>query len=223
VQWPGATITFSSVGGVTDSRDDDAQSLKVLGSRLRRQRRAHRLTLREVAELSGLSVPFLSKVENGGAAPSLTSLFALARVLGTSPEWLLAAPTEDHVRFVPRDAGQRFQVTDDGRAHRRQLTGANEPFSAAEYSAEHGADLGGWNASPGREVIHVLSGRLLVVLKTDSGEETHTLRTGDTLVYDTSVPHLWKALGRDTTRFLHVLTDGTARAQELVPAAISGN
>ena len=208
---------------MSDSGEDNAQWLQILGARLRSQRRTHRLTLREVAEQSGLSVPFLSKVENGGATPSLTSLFALARVLGTTPEWLLAAPTHDAVRFVPRDAGQRFQVTDDGRAHRRQLTGVGEPFSAAEYSAEHGADLGGWNASPGREVIHVLSGRLEVVLRAETGEESHILGTGDTLVYDTSVPHRWQALGRSTTRFLHVLADGAARVQDAMPVAISGN
>lgn len=208
---------------MSDARDDDAQSLRALGTRLRRQRRARRLTLRDVAAQTGLSVPFLSKVENGGAAPSLTSLFALARVLGTSPEWLLAAPTVDSVRFVPKEAGQRFPVTDDGRAHRRQLTGAGEPFSAAEYVAEHGADLGGWNASPGREVIHVLSGRLEVTLRHDTGEISHVLDAGDTLIYDTSVPHRWTARGRSATRFLHVLTDGTARDQELLPMASSGN
>ena len=79
-------------------------------------------------------MPFLSQVETSFAAPSLTSLFAIARVLDTTPERLLAGPVSADVVVTSGDGGQRYDITDAAQtAFRRQLTGLGEPFSAAEY------------------------------------------------------------------------------------------
>lgn len=187
----------------------DADPLVALGRRLRARRRALGLTLRQLSDRSGTSVPFLSQVENGLGTPSLTTLFTLARELGTPPEVLLAGPASDAVTLVRAGEGQRFAVSDAPRsAVRRQLTGADESFSAAEYTVDPGDDLGGFFASEGREVLHVLAGRLAVDLVAEDGLVTHELGAGDTLVYSTSTEHRWRHLGADTTRFLHVVTAG---------------
>lgn len=186
--------------------DVPADALGVLGHRLREQRRRNNLTLKELARRTGLSVPFLSQVENG-KTPSLASLFALARELDTTPEALLAGPAREDVAFVRADAGARYPYSDGERpAVRRQLTGEGEPFSAAEYVAEPDADLGGFQASPGRELIYVVAGGLLVEIRTPSGLTRHALGPGDTLAYSTTDEHRWSVVGQETTRFLHVLS-----------------
>ena len=55
-----------------------------LGQRLRERRRELRLTLKEVADGAGLSVGFISLVERGLTAPSISSTSALARA-GKTP------------------------------------------------------------------------------------------------------------------------------------------
>ena len=117
-----------------DRREDhDQRALAELGQAVRSRRSQLGLTLSQVAERSGLSAPFLSQVETSFAAPSLVSLFAIARVLDTTPERLLAGPVSADVVVTPRGEGQRYPVTDAARgAFRRQLTGLGEPFSAAE-------------------------------------------------------------------------------------------
>ncbi len=184
----------------------DADALAELGQAVRARRTQLGLTLSKVADGTGLSVPFLSQVETAFAAPSLISLFAIARVLDTTPERLLAGPVAADVVVTRRGEGQRYRVTDDDDANvRRQLTGLGEPFSAAEYEVEPGSDLGGFFSSDGREMIHVKVGRLSVDLETTDGEIiTHDLSAGDTIVYTTALRHRWRPRGRSATRFVHV-------------------
>ena len=47
------------------SRVDDAERIQRLGAKIRALRKEHGLTLKVLAQLSGLSHPFLSQVERG--------------------------------------------------------------------------------------------------------------------------------------------------------------
>ena len=190
--------------------DHDRRALRELGQAVRTRRAQLGLTLSQVAERSGLSAPFLSQVETSFAAPSLVSLFAIARVLDTTPERLLAGPVSADVVVTPKGEGQRYAVTDAARgAFRRQLTGLGEPFSAAEYVVAPGSDLGGVFSSAGREMIHVTTGSLIVEIETGDGHfAVHRLTAGDTMVYSTDARHRWRHLGDSTTRFVHVSVPG---------------
>jgi transcriptional regulator with XRE-family HTH domain len=64
--------------------------LAALGASIRAQRMAYGLSLRELAEQTGVSNAYLSQVERGRHEPSLTVLSAVARALGVSLESLLA-------------------------------------------------------------------------------------------------------------------------------------
>ena len=191
-------------------RDHDTRALEELGQAVRTRRNQLGLTLSQVADRAGLSVPFLSQVETSFAAPSLTSLFAIARVLETTPERLLAGPVSADVVVTGSDEGQRYDITDAPQtAFRRQLSGLEEPFSAAEYVVEPGSKLGGFFASEGREMIHVTQGMLAVDLDDgDGGIVTHRLAAGDTMIYSTATRHRWHHLGAETTRFVHVSAPG---------------
>ncbi|MET0323786.1 MAG: XRE family transcriptional regulator [Ilumatobacteraceae bacterium] len=196
---------------LTSSAADEleADALRDLGGAVRARRHQLGFKLSDMAAGTGLSVPFLSQVETSFATPSLTSLFAIARYLDTTPERLLAGPGPAAVVLTRQDEGRRYLVTDDQRsASRRQITGLGEPFSVAEYTIEPGERLGGFHASRGRELLYVTAGRLLVDIDGGDGPVTHELAAGDSLVYPTSVHHRWRHTGRSTTRFVHVVSAG---------------
>jgi transcriptional regulator with XRE-family HTH domain len=67
----------------------DAQ-MKVLGGFIRSQRKLANLSLRQLAELTSLSNPYLSQVERGLHQPSVRVLRLLADALNVSAETLLA-------------------------------------------------------------------------------------------------------------------------------------
>ena len=63
-----------------------------LTDRLRHRRKELKLTLKDVADKSGLSFSFISQVERGLTMPSLTSLVALARALDSPINQFLEQP-----------------------------------------------------------------------------------------------------------------------------------
>ena len=83
---------------------DDKEALRV-GAAVRRRRRSLGLTLAAVATRSGLSVPFLSQIENERARPSARSLDRVADALETTTARLRAAA--DSARTVERGPGGR--------------------------------------------------------------------------------------------------------------------
>src|SRR6476469_9487780 len=87
---PHGSRTDDAREGAGAMGDHKEQPLRV-GAAVRRRRRALRLTLAAVAERSGLSVPFLSQVENERARPSRSSLEKVADALRTTAVELLAA------------------------------------------------------------------------------------------------------------------------------------
>ena len=90
-------------------RDDPFRiQLESLGEFIRSQRRLARLSLRELAELTDVSNPYLSQIERGLHEPSVRVLRSIARALNVSAETLLAQaglldPEDDatHDRAVP--------------------------------------------------------------------------------------------------------------------------
>jgi transcriptional regulator with XRE-family HTH domain len=66
------------------SQDDPAS----LGEYIRRQREVHELTMRQVAEMVGISNPYLSQIERGLREPSERVMEAIARTLELSSDQL---------------------------------------------------------------------------------------------------------------------------------------
>ena len=72
-----------------------------LGDRIRARRRTLGLTLAQVAEKSGLSIPYVSNLERGRGNPTIDALRALASALGLTASDLLGGNAEEG--FDPLD------------------------------------------------------------------------------------------------------------------------
>ena len=79
-------------------RDADADFESPLGAFIRRQRELQELSMRQLADLAGISNPYLSQIERGLREPSEKVLDALARNLEISADAL-------HERGRRRPAG----------------------------------------------------------------------------------------------------------------------
>lgn len=79
--------------------------LEALGAFIRSQRKLARLSLRQLAELTSLSNPYLSQIERGLHQPSVRVLKSIADALDLSAETLLAQAgllDPDRVAAEPR-------------------------------------------------------------------------------------------------------------------------
>lgn len=95
---------------------ENTDAAQALGAEIRGLRGARRMTLAALADATGLSIGFLSKVERGQARPSVTALQEIATALEVAVGWFFAqegpVPAEERP-FVVR-AGHRRRLTYSG-------------------------------------------------------------------------------------------------------------
>ena len=70
------------------------QQLQEIGARLKKARLAKNMTQLQLAEAAGISVSFLSHLENGTQAMNIKILVSLLNHLGISADWLLNNETD---------------------------------------------------------------------------------------------------------------------------------
>ncbi len=181
------------MGAVSQSAGgSDAHDIGALGAVVRRDRQRMGLSVEALAERSGLSAGLVSQLERGRGNPSLQTLSRLAAALGTPLVSLLQRAQRHGEPVVRADA--RFvlpELADDAGPHpvRELLTpDQNLPLQVIRTVMPPGFSN---QSRPfrhlGLESVHVLSGRLVVVL----GETAHELAEGDTITYDCSQAHWW--------------------------------
>src|SRR5690349_18953340 len=171
-----------------------------IGSRIRAARQAQRLTIEQVADATGLTKGFLSRVERDLTSPSVASLVTLCQVLSVSVGDLFAAP-ETHL--TRRDDGPRISLGGQGiverlltaRSERRLqiLQATIEPRGRGEnelYAVDCDVD-----------VLHVVKGRIKLILT----NEEYDLEEGDTLSFPGREPHTWINPTDQTVEVLWVL------------------
>ncbi len=92
-----------------------------LGSYLREQRKAAKLSLRQLSELAGVSNPYLSQIERGLKKPSAEILQQLARGLEVSAESLFVrAGFLDEMPTASDAPGVLTAIATDSRLSERQ-------------------------------------------------------------------------------------------------------
>ena len=78
------------------------QLRKAIAKETRTRRQARGLTQAALAEEIDVSVEMVSRLERGRCFPSVPTLVALARALGTTPDELLSFPRPKHSRELQR-------------------------------------------------------------------------------------------------------------------------
>ena len=197
-----------------------------IGARVRAFREARGLDLAALAETTNLSPAFLAGLENGDIYPPIGTLQKVARALdvrlgtfldgeestdpvisrieGCPDGRCMASPTE-HNTDAPqggcaepaadmRRPGYIYQVLGKGKSDRNMEPFCVEFFPPAPDAEPH------LSSHQGEEFILVLAGRLGVRY----GRERFELSPGETIYYNSIVPHALTALDGEPVRILGV-------------------
>jgi len=171
-----------------------------IGMRMKTFREERGLELEDMAERTGLALGLLEGIEKGEATPSLGPLVKIARVLGCRLGTLLddVQTRDPHiVRREQREQEFSLQLSSDG-AHGQVYYSLGkgksdrhmEPFYIELAPEEQGRELE-LSAHEGEECILVLSGKVRLTY----GRETYELGQGDSMYYNSIVPHHVGAAG----------------------------
>ncbi len=170
----------------------------LIGGRLKAARLARRKTLTEVAEASGLTKSFVSKLERDQASASVGSLMRLCQALEISVGELFETHTGELVR-----AGEYPQINFGGeRLVEYLLTPRSEQRLQAllsEIEPDGGSGSEPYTLPTEVEFVFVLEGRLAMQL----GDEERVLERGDALTFSAETAHTFR--NPDSERLARVL------------------
>jgi transcriptional regulator with XRE-family HTH domain len=106
------------------------RSALALGEIIRQQRELAELSMRQFAELAGISNPYLSQIERGLRAPSEHVLDAIARTLKVNADALYEQAGMDPPGEEPPDNAVLDAITADTRLTARQRSALREVYEA---------------------------------------------------------------------------------------------
>jgi XRE family transcriptional regulator, regulator of sulfur utilization len=211
-----ANTRLASVITYTRMSTPDPLDPAVIGARVKALRESSGLSLRDLAERSGVSAPMLSQVERGETSPTLTVAARIAAGLELRLSQLLRLDEDGAVTVVR--AGQRQRGGNKRRGHSFEVLTSSQPGQRAELSRHTLAPGGATGAAddppmhePGsRETALVERGS--VVLVCDG--QPYVLDRGDCVTFDADLPHHFEnPRERDAeAEFLAVVSAGLRRS-----------
>jgi len=184
-----------------------------VGSRIRSLREGMNLSLRDLAERSGVSAPMLSQVERGETSPTLAVAAKIAAGLELSLSQLLRLDEGESVAVVRN--GERRQGG-GARGHGYEVVTPPLPGQRAEVSVHvlgPGAATGGPDDPPmhepgARETAVVTGGQLRLVCN----GVAYDLEEGDAVTFDADLPHHFENPDGNEARFFAVVAAGLRRS-----------
>lgn len=169
--------------------------LSIIGKLIKQLRTENDITLHELAERSNISDEKLVEIESGALTPSLGVLIKISRSLGFRLGTLLDGQ-ENFGAVVTRSRKGVESHSYPGANNEQQehlsffslAQGKNdrhmEPLIVEVTATAKNQEMR--SEHEGEEFIYVLEGSVKIFY----GEETHLLERGDTIYYDSIVPHL---------------------------------
>jgi len=180
------------------------EQLKLIGARIAELRDIFGLDTAEVARSLGIGPDEYASYEAGETDIPVSALYSLSHLFKVELTTLLTGEEPRMHSYsltrrgtgtsVERRSSYAYEALATNFIHKKA-----EPFivTVTPKDAVH-AEL---NAHPGQEFNYVLEGTLVVTL----GATELTLNSGDSLYFNSSVPHAMRATGETPARFLALI------------------
>lgn len=178
-------------------------------SKIRSLREAANLSIEELAKALGISEQQMEQIENGSVHPNISTLMKVARTLGVRLGTLLDGT--EIVGPIVNTAEKSSPVTRI--AESEECKDHMNFFSLAENKSDRNMepliievdymdDSQEFSKHEGEEFIYVLDGSITIKY----GTEVHNLSKGDSIYYDSIVPHLVSSTAKGQTAKILAVT-----------------
>jgi len=176
-----------------------------LGKKIRGLRTLKGLTIAELAKDAELSVGIISQIERNMVSPSIVSLWKIANCLGVSVGFFFEEENSANIQPVVRANERKRIYTSNNKAVYELLSQdlINKRIEFLHITLEPGdEDSNKLITHDGEECGFVLEGTLKVV--TESGE--YDLEAGDSIYFNSTVPHKYVNCGTETSVSIWAMT-----------------
>ena len=181
---------------------------QVLFDSIRRTRKAKGLTLREMAQKTGISSNYLSQIERGETNPSIGTIKKITNALGvpfmglgnenptreeTNQKVAIVRKNMRKVLVFPKSKLKQYLLTPDLQRKLEVLYGEVQPSKDCEEI---------WYSHEGEEFGFILEGRYEVTIE----DEVYTLEEGDCIYFQSHLPHKMRGIGDKPCKTIWVIT-----------------
>lgn len=186
----------------------DAKShLDEIGAQLREARVGKGLGVQELAEASGISTGMISQIERGLANPSVNTISKLASALGLQLGIFFEPRPASEEQFVVRKAERRsIGIPDPNFIYELLVPDLKRTLEFVWVESAPGSTT---ENSPfqheGEEVGLILQGKLEV----HHGDRVFILEAGDSIIFDSRVPHWYRNIGTERVLSVWAITPPT--------------
>jgi transcriptional regulator with XRE-family HTH domain len=183
-----------------------------IGSKLRHLRLRRSMGLVELGKHTGLSPAMLSKLERDVMHPTLPTLLRIAMVFSVGLEYFFNPEPKRVLEIVRKKDRLRFPDSPGNRKVAYYFESLDFPVpnrALNSYFAEfepRDEEKGRLHEHPGIELLYVLSGRLELRV----GADQHELSEGDSIYFDSTVPHGYRRIGAKRTMAVVVTLESPA-------------
>ena len=165
-----------------------ADFVSSIGGRIRNLRREKGLTLKNLADHVNVTASLISQLERGIVNPSVSLLKQISDYLGVTIASLLESDERETRNYPLLHSGERKTLVTEGNTKFQLLSqfyNLNCEFVLNEW--QPGASTGkNQYTHEGFECGFVLKGKLKIEL----GEQVYILKSGDSMTFPSTVPHL---------------------------------
>ncbi|MGE5483853.1 MAG: helix-turn-helix domain-containing protein [Ignavibacteriales bacterium] len=174
-----------------------------LSETIRRIRSERQMSLKDLAQATGISDSMLSQIEHSRTSPSVGTLKKIADALGVSVGSLFDGGSEGQSRVV-RSAQRKTLIPPcSGIRYQLLVPDLQGDLEFIYVSFEPGADTGEpLFVHRGEEAGVVLSGSVQVTV----GDDVFTLNPGDSIRFDPSIPHRFRNAADEVSTAIWVIT-----------------
>ena len=180
-----------------------------IGKKIRDLRKKAGLILQDLSDRTGFSKPLLSQIEKEVVSPPIATLLKISKALNVNIGFFFEDNyPEQKVVLVRKDENQvidsRFFGREEGGYYYEALAYKKskkfmEPF-LVEFKRKSAEKLS-YFSHDGEEFIYLLEGTL--EFRTEN--QQYILRPGDSLYFESSIPHAYRALERRNAKALSVI------------------
>ena len=179
---------------------------EIIGTRMRELRKAKGLTLKKLAELTNLSVGYLSQLERQDADPSVRSLNVIGKALGVGINWFFPDPEQDadpEGDIVVRGARRRALRFESGVRDELLCPSLSGQLEMILTTFGPGASSGETLfAHKGEEGGYVVEGTLELTVE----DQVMVLKPGDSFRFASTQPHRYHNPGETETVLVWAVT-----------------
>ncbi|KAA6343270.1 (S)-2-hydroxypropylphosphonic acid epoxidase [termite gut metagenome] len=167
---------------------------KIVGEKIKILRENRNITIEELAERSNLTLEQIERIENNIDIPSLAPLIKIARVLGVRLGTLLDDQNEEGAVICRKnEASETISFSNNATQLRKHMTYHSLSKSKANRHMEpfiidvFPTDINDFALSSheGEEFIIVMEGTMEI----SYGKDVYILEEGDSIYYDSIIPH----------------------------------